>query len=98
MNENLTHAILEAVLTATPEQKSAALSVLLGKQTNQPHTTGPLLLGMTDAARLLGVSRATLWRMIRRRNIPKIELFPGSYRLRRSDIEDIAAVKKGGAS
>jgi len=86
-------------LNAPPDIQARIDLILEGKsQPQEVSTAGPLLLTMGAAARLLGISRGTLWRMIRRRNIPKIELFPGSYRLRRCDIEGIAAVKNGGVS
>ena len=47
---------------------------------------GPLLMGMSAAAALLNVSRGTLWRMIRAQRLTKIEILPGSYRLRRADL------------
>jgi len=53
--------------------------------------TGPLLLGMGEGARFLGVSRATLWRMIRDGRLGRVEVLPGSFRVRRTDLEAIAA-------
>ncbi|MCE9614785.1 MAG: helix-turn-helix domain-containing protein [Lentisphaerae bacterium] len=53
-------------------------------------TVGPLLLGMGAASRYLGVSRSTLWRVIKAGTMEKVELFPGSYRVRRTDLEDLA--------
>jgi len=52
---------------------------------------GPLLLGMGAGAKLLGVSRATFWRMIKAGRLTKVEVLPGSFRVRRSDIEAIGA-------
>jgi predicted DNA-binding transcriptional regulator AlpA len=46
---------------------------------------------MTASAKLLGVSRAMLWRMIKRGLLQKVEILPGSFRLRRADLETIAA-------
>ena len=57
-------------------------------------TTGPLLMGMTASAQLLGVNRATLWRMIKGGLLQKIEVLPGSFRLRRADLEAIASDQK----
>ena len=56
--------------------------------------TGPLLMGMSASAKLLGVSRATLWRMIKFGLLEKIEVLPGSFRLRRGDLESIAAGRR----
>jgi excisionase family DNA binding protein len=52
---------------------------------------GSLLLGMGAAAGLLGVSRTTLWRLIRDGQLKKVEVLPGSFRVRREDLEAIAA-------
>ena len=56
--------------------------------------SGPLLMGMSASAKLLGVSRATLWRMIKFGLLKKIEVLPGSFRLRRADLEAIAAGRR----
>ena len=80
--------IIQAVFTATPENKSRALSILQGKEP-APHPAPigePLLLGMGDSAKLMGLSRATLWRMIRDGRLEKVEIYHNAYRLRRSDI------------
>ncbi|VGO19148.1 helix-turn-helix transcriptional regulator [Pontiella sulfatireligans] len=50
---------------------------------------GPLLMGMGEAARFLGVSRATLWRMIRDQRLSKVEIYHNAFRLRRSDILEL---------
>jgi len=90
---DLTGELLAAVVAATPELKATALKVLRGEL---PHTcgrpvTGPLLLRMGEGAKFLGVSRATLWRICAAGRIKKVELFVGAYRVRRSDLEDLAA-------
>jgi excisionase family DNA binding protein len=48
---------------------------------------------MGAGARLLGVSRATLWRMIRAGRLDKVEVLPGSFRVRRADLEAVASGK-----
>ncbi len=79
------------LLEATPQQLEVVDRVLQGWFPQEGNASeGPLLLGMTAAAKLLGVSRATLWRMIRDGRLSKVELLRGSYRLRRGDIEAIA--------
>jgi hypothetical protein len=57
-------------------------------------SSGPLLLGMGAGARFLGVSRATLWRMIQKGVLAKVEVLPGSFRVRRADLETIANGRK----
>ena len=50
-----------------------------------------LLCTMSEAAKKLGVSRSTLWRMTRLKRIGRVEIMPGSYRIRIADIEALAA-------
>ena len=88
------NARLMRFLQATPAEVSAIDRILEGKnEPPQPVATGPLLVGMGDGAKLLGVSRATLWRMIKVGRVGKVEVLPGSFRLRRADLEGIAAGK-----
>jgi hypothetical protein len=100
---DLTGELLAAVVAATPEQKAAALKVLRGEVPLEParsavQSTGPLLMGMRQGAKLLGISRATLWRACLAGRIQKVELFAGSYRVRRDDLEALAAGKLKGRS
>jgi excisionase family DNA binding protein len=39
---------------------------------------------------LLGVSRATLWRMLKEGSLEKVEIYHNSFRLRRADIMELA--------
>lgn len=81
-------------LQATPEQQAAIDRILEGKvQARVEVSSGPILLGMGAAAKFLGVSRATLWRMIQVGRLQKVELLPGSFRVRRADLDAIAAGK-----
>lgn len=82
-------------LQATPEQQAAIDRILAG-QVEPPApapVTGPLLIGMSAAAELLGVSRATLWRMIKGRKLVPVQILPGSSRLRRVDVEALVSGK-----
>lgn len=82
---------LKRLFAASPEQISAIDDILEGKnQENTSQTVGPLLMGMTASAKFLGVSRTTLWRMINDGKLQKIEILPGSFRLRRADLEAVA--------
>jgi len=56
-----------------------------------PASTGPLLCGMSAAARFLGVSRSTLWRMVKAGRLGRVEVMPNSFRIRRAELEAIAA-------
>jgi excisionase family DNA binding protein len=83
---------LKRLFAASPEQMEAIDGILESRTQEKPATTsGPLLLGMSAAAKFLGVSRVTLWRMIKGGTLPKIEILPGTFRIRRADLEAIAA-------
>jgi len=47
-------------------------------------------MGMKAAVKFLGVSRTTLWRMVIDGHLKRVEVLPGSFRLRRADLEAIA--------
>ncbi|HSR87461.1 MAG TPA: helix-turn-helix domain-containing protein [Pontiella sp.] len=84
--------IILSVFTAADRAKVRALDVLQGKEIKQA-LRGPLLLGMGEAAELLGVSRATLWRMVKEGRLEKVEIYYNAYRLRMSDIYDLVEGK-----
>ena len=96
---DVTNELLQAVITATPEQKGRALKALRGElpevRGRRSEIRGPMLLGMGKAAELLGVSRPTLWRMIQARRLEKVEIMPGSHRLRRADLEALVGERRG---
>ena len=83
---------LKRLFAASSEQMQAIDDILESRIQEKPTaTSSPLLMGMTASAKLLGVSRATLWRMAKGGLLQKIEVLPGSFRLRRADLEAIAA-------
>lgn len=83
---------LKKLLDASPEQLGAIDGILERRIRDPlPSTQGPLLMGMSASAKFLGVSRATLWRMIKAGLLGKVEVLPGSFRLRRADLEAVAA-------
>jgi excisionase family DNA binding protein len=85
-------------LQASPDTQAEIDRILEGKVSARvATTTGPLLYGMTAAAKFLGLSRATLWRMIKAGRLEKVEVLPNSFRVRRADLEAIAAGKVGEA-
>ena len=92
MNKVSNDDLIRAVFTATDEAKQKALEILEGKVPVEP-VGDPVLLRMGEAAELLNVSRATLWRIIRAGRLEKVELYPGSFRLRRSDVLSLVAGK-----
>ena len=91
MNQN---ERLMKFLQATPEQQELIDRILEGKpEATKLERRGPLLIGMGPAAEFLGVSRSTLWRMIQAGRLERVEVFTNSFRVRREDLEAIAAGK-----
>ena len=83
-------------LQASPEKQDEIDRILNGKFPSRVEApTGPLLCGMSSAAKYLGVSRATLWRIIKAGRLSRLEILPGSFRVRRADLEALAAGKGG---
>ena len=80
------------VLQAAPDVQAQIDALLEGRNQPTPTTTGPLLYGMDAGAKYLGVSRSTLWRIIKSGGITPIEFRPGSYKVRRCDLDRIAGV------
>ena len=90
---------LAAYLAASDLRRSNALKVLRGEALladplDPDPLRPPLLLGMGEAARYLGVSRPTLWRMIRAGRLGRIEILPGSFRVRRADVEELVTKRQ----
>ena len=87
--------LIQAVFTADDKAKEQALAILQGRACSpgSPDAAGPLLLTMGQSAELLGVSRATLWRMLRAGRLEKVEIYPGAFRLRKSDILNLVSGK-----
>ena len=81
--------LFQAVFAATDEAKQRALAILEGQEPAEP-IDSPLLLSMGQSAELLNVSRATLWRTIKAGRLEKIMLYPGAFRLRKSDVVALA--------
>jgi excisionase family DNA binding protein len=94
--------IIQAVFTATNEAKTHALKILQGRDSSPScpplSEEPPLLLGMTESAKLLGVSRATLWRMVKDGRLTKVEIYHNAFRLRRSDILALVQGRDGSPS
>jgi excisionase family DNA binding protein len=86
----MTNEMLIQLLQATPEQQAAIDEILTGRMPAVPVVaSGPLLLSMGKAAELLGVSRPTLWRMLNAGRLTRVEVLPQTYRVRRSEIEEL---------
>ena len=64
---------LKKLLDASPEQLEAIDGILQRRiPEKMPVHQGPLLMGMSASAKLLDVSRATLWRMIKAGMLQKV--------------------------
>ncbi len=85
--QQLTNDLLREIATADDGLKAEALRLFRGEHSPaSPGSPGPLLLTVEEAAKLLGISRCSVWRAIRAGRLKKIELYPGFERLRRSDV------------
>jgi hypothetical protein len=91
-----TNERLLKILQAPLDVQEKIDRLLDGEAPAQPAKTasGPLLLGMSAAAKFLGVGRSTVWRLCKTGRLTKIEILPGSFRVRRVDLEAIAAGRK----
>lgn len=92
-----THAILNSVATSDPNlslgEKSLLHRLISGQAAEgvpSAPNDAPLLLNQKQAARALGVSRVTLWRMTKSAVFHPVEIFPGSFRYRREEVEAVA--------
>ena len=89
-NLNAAHDRILRILLASPETLDAIDRVLDGKsEPVRPERKGPFLMKMGDAAALMGVSRATLWRMLNTGRLTRVEILPATYRVRREEVEAI---------
>ncbi len=92
MSPDPTGDLLNAFVTATPERKEAALKVLRGETTPAAKpVTGPLLMNINAAAKFLGVSRTTLWKIVAAGAVERLEVFPGSFWVTRESLVALAA-------
>ncbi len=78
------------VLQAAPDIQARIDALLENREPPPPSSTGPLLLGMDAGAKFLGVSRSTLWRIVKSGRITPVEFRPGSFKVRRVDLEQLA--------
>ena len=85
MNTITDEQVIKALFGATPEAKERALEILEGIAPPVENDE-PLLLTMGEACELIPCSRATLWRIIKAGRLPKVEIYPNAYRLRRADV------------
>lgn len=85
-------------LSSTPEQQAAIDRILSGQMPAEGMAAeapkGPLLMRVKDAAGLLGVHRATIWRLVKAGRLQTVELL-GSLRVRRADLDNLVNGKAG---
>jgi transcriptional regulator of acetoin/glycerol metabolism len=78
MNSTMPNERLLKFLQADAGAQARIDEILEGKAPMiAERSTGPLLFGMSAAAKFLGVSRATLWRILQTGRLNKIEVLPG---------------------
>jgi hypothetical protein len=79
----------------TPEQFAEINRILDDRAATRPEPPrGPLLMRVKDAAGLVGVQRATIWRLVKAGRIEPVPLL-GSVRVRPADVVAVASGKPG---
>ena len=85
---------LQRVMRATPEMLAQIDRILDGMEPIVVlKIEGPPLLSLTAVAHILGVSRQTVYRLVKNGHLPRVEIRPGVYRIRRVDLETLLAGK-----
>ena len=72
-------ALIRKLLAATPAELNRLAAVLAGETPTEP--TDRKLLSIRQTADALGVSRSTVWRLLRDGRLPFVELRPGRRRI-----------------
>lgn len=85
--------LIARLLNATPAELKKVAGVFNGEPTEQAEVADRKLLSIQQAAAAMGVSRTTVWRLLRAGRLPVIELRPGSRRVPSAAIT--ALVQKG---
>lgn len=83
--------------SVSDNERICVLDALNGKSTekNEPVVIAePLLLTMTDAAKFLGVSRVTFWRMVKEEIFQPLEIRPNMFRYAKRDLLDFLSLKR----
>jgi excisionase family DNA binding protein len=83
---------LELLLGASAAQLERIDRILPGKPVAEP-MIGPLLLNISDAAKYLGVSRSTVYRMVEAGTLDWVAPMGRRHWVRRADIEAVARGK-----
>lgn len=87
-------AALENDTSIAANLLQSVLSLLDGGQaTLAPATNGPILLTASAAAKRLGISRTTFWRLVRKKRVSPVEITPGVFRYHTTDVDSLTTVK-----
>ena len=93
--ENLPSEFLTAAMLADKQRRKAALRILRGDIPLANDPAASLLLKSGPASRLLGVSKATFWRLLQQGRLKPVQITNKATFFRRRDIEALAGT--GGA-
>ena len=85
--------LIGRLLTATPSELKKIAQVFAGETPTEP--TDRRLLSIAQTADALGVSRTTIWRLLRDGQLPTVELRRGSRRIPSQAVTEFA--KRGAA-
>ena len=88
-------SLLQTITTTdnslSPEQRSILQALAAGRMPAHRSSDQKLLLNQKDTAKLLGVSRVTLWRMTKGGVFNPVEILPGTFRYRMDEIEALVS-------
>jgi predicted DNA-binding transcriptional regulator AlpA len=95
---SITRSILQSLASSDLSLSTAeqlALSRLIEGKFNEPqvgarNSEDPILVSQAQAAKLLGVSRVTVWRMAKEGMLHPVEILPGSFRYAFEEIATLA--------
>lgn len=85
--------LIGKLLTASPAELNRVAAVFTTETPTDPGDRR--LLSLTQTANVLGVSRTTVWRLLRDGRLPFVELRPGSRRIPSAAVTEFV---KGGAA
>jgi excisionase family DNA binding protein len=85
--------MIARLLNATPAELKKVAAVFNGDATEQAEVADRKLLSIQQTAAAMGVSRTTVWRLLKAGRLPFIELRPGSRRVPSAAITEL--VRKG---
>lgn len=86
MDSDLQYCIIKLSQT-NPQTVKQVRNILDGRDNSTPDC----LISQATAAKILGVSRTTFWRMLKIGMLPVVKLFNGIVRIRMSDVQSLIA-------